>query len=157
MKGVADKIRQLLKNNDCRRLIQGDLDDNDFRVPQAVPRLDFLENHNGITYFHGAEFNAGSGPAIAAVRGTYTGFGRSSPRIVLGYYFFQESVGLQGLGIVEYWKIKTDEARVLVLIHELKHDLTRDPHTGAPGGSNDEWNQAILKKCFGITREIPKP
>ena len=123
VKGITDKIRELLKDDDCRRLIQGDLDDSDFRVPKAVPRLDWLESHNGITYFHGAQLAANEAPAIAAVRGTYTGQGRSSPRIVLGYYFFQESVGPQGKGLVEYWQIKTDEARVLALIHELKHDL----------------------------------
>ena len=149
VEGIDKTIKDLLKNKDCRELIQGGPDD-DPRITQAAPRLDWLENNRGITYFNGMEFNAGSGPAIAAVRGTYTGFGRSSPRIVLGYYFFQENVG----GFTEYWKIDKDQARDLTLIHELMHDLTRQPHSGS---SEDALNQEILKTCMGMTRAIPKP
>lgn len=75
---------------------------------------------------------------------------------MLGYYFFEKDVGPPGQGLKQYWQINTDEARVLVLIHELQHDLTRHPHTDAPGETSDEMNQEILKTCMGINRSIPK-
>lgn len=55
---------------------------------------------------------------------------------------------------MEYWKIDTFEARVLALIHEFKHHLTRQPHKNADD-SDDVWNQKILKTCMGIDRAIP--
>jgi len=143
----------LMNNKDCREYIQ-DGPESDFRITNAIERLAWLEKNRGITYFHGMEFNNGSGLAISAVRGTYTGFGRSSPRIVPGYYFFTEDVGR----VTEYWRIDRDQARLLVILHELRHDVTRSPDSGPPGGaeSGDGHSQAILKKCLGLVTEIPK-
>lgn len=50
--GQNRSLRELLKNDNCRRLIQTDLDDKDFRIKQAVPELDRMEKNRGITYFH---------------------------------------------------------------------------------------------------------
>jgi hypothetical protein len=111
-------------NKECR----------DYIGAGAFDKLQELWNTKQLKYFNGTQFSSSEPPdTVAATRGGRwsNSLMRGGPyswdrtdRIVLGYLFFQPSVG----GFTHDFDLSTESAMAFVLLHELKHVLSQAGH-----------------------------
>lgn len=160
MKDIVGAALYILNTqSDCSKYIQGDSGHD--------PAMELRELQGwALRYFNGTQFSSlESDGTIAAARGgvwssdpldhvlrTYNTYysSDSTKRIVLGYLYFNDPT----VGGYAAWFTSdaVKKARVLTLLHELKHVVTQTGHPpNAPDSDPNSvavWNQNIYDKCF---------
>jgi hypothetical protein len=148
---VVGTARWFMDHNSlCAEFIRGSSKDD----PSAA--LSNLEANNRITFFNGVQFAKGGGQfAFATNRGNWTGYGSDPKRIVLGYKFFNENdMDLEGRMEGD---IGIKYARVLIILHELKHYMSEvfhpDPDNPDDPMSTAAFDRGILENCIPVRRK----